>query len=183
MSYPVQIDVVELGVDKLLHQFKDKVNIEDLLTTYLQQCQDNEDTNFLIAQSRDLNTAIGRALDQIGAYVGEARQGKLDNEYRDAIRLRIIVNNSNGTPNDVIQAANLILQDSVIYSEVYPAKIRLEVPNAAPSLSASNRIKRAVAAGVDLEVTYPAISEGTVYAPAASNINITLEANPTDYYA
>jgi len=178
-----QTDVVENGLDKLLPQFRDKQNTLDLVSTYLEQVQDTEDLVFTVLGSRDLDVALGRALDQIGAYVGESRQGRSDSVYRDAIRLRIIINNSAGTPNDIIQAGKLIISNNIIYSEVYPAKVRVEVPDVAPSLTASSRLKRAVMAGVDLEVTYPTETAGITYGACASNINVTLEANPDGFYA
>jgi hypothetical protein len=54
------------------------------------------------------NSPTGDALDQLGAIVGEARAGRSDVDYLTAVRLRIRVNRSQGTAEDIIQIANLI---------------------------------------------------------------------------
>lgn len=53
---------------------------------------------------RWIDTAIGKQLDGCGDIVGELRQGRSDDEYRLAIRLKVKVITSNGTPDDLINA-------------------------------------------------------------------------------
>jgi len=71
---------------------------------------------------RWIDTAIGKQLDGCGYIVGEARQGRADDEYREAIRFRIFINTSNGTPNDLIEALRFITKATDLqYIEQYPA--------------------------------------------------------------
>lgn len=182
MSYPEQYDVVERGVAKLLHQFQDKENIKDLISSYLEQLQDTEDLSNVVAVSRGIDDAIGRALDQIGAFVGEPRNSRNDSSYREAIKLRIIINNSNGTPDEVIQASQLLIPFPSTYQEVYPAKIRVEVDSPMPNGEHYDRLKKAVVAGVDLEIAYPSNTAGTSYYIAHSDLGLIVEVNPTDFY-
>lgn len=50
--------------------------------------------------SRILGFASDKTLDALGRVVGEQRYGRLDDAYRKAIRLRIYINSSRGTPED-----------------------------------------------------------------------------------
>lgn len=61
----------------------------------------------------------GTALDDLGAIVGQPREGRIDEEYVDAIRLRARINRSKGRAEDVIQVAALLDEDAT-YVEHYP---------------------------------------------------------------
>ena len=102
MSQPVKKDQVVIALDRLLEQFKDKPNIESILTTYISEVQDLEDTYFSLLNERGINTAVGNQLDILGALVNEQRLGRDDELYRIAILTRIGINNSEGTPNEIM---------------------------------------------------------------------------------
>jgi len=73
-----------------------------------------------------IETSFGDALDDVGAIVGEPRKGRTDDPYRIAIKSRIRLNNSNGEPDAVIEAAELTTDGGVFeYREDYPATIEL----------------------------------------------------------
>lgn len=95
-------DQISLGLNRLLEQFKDKPNIEAVLTSYLQQINDLEDTYESLLNERSIFTAVGVQLDLLGALVNEARLGRSDSVYRLAILTRIGINNSEGTPNQIL---------------------------------------------------------------------------------
>ncbi len=63
-------------------------------------------------------------LDQIGAIVGQPRNGRTDADYVPAIKLQIRVNRSNGFAEDIIQIAGLIVTGA-IYTEWYPASFEV----------------------------------------------------------
>lgn len=149
--YPTKIEnhVVQ-SQDLLLQQFRDKLNILKLSEVYLSQHQDLEDEWFSLLDSLGVDSASKYALDLIGKEVGEARQGKDDEDYRDAIKTRIFINNSSGTPEEVIAAALQITKaDAVNYSEQYPAGVALEIIGA-EYVSKAPLIKSTLPAGVDL---------------------------------
>lgn len=95
-------DQVSLGLDRLLEQFKDKPNIEAVLTSYLEQTNDLEDVYESLLNERSISTAVGSQLDLLGALVNEPRLGRSDSVYRLAILTRIGINNSEGTPNQIL---------------------------------------------------------------------------------
>lgn len=111
-------DHKEQGVGRLLGQFKDKSNITALMDGWLQGIQTAEDSVFDLLNNRSLSTATGVTLDYIGGIVGASRKGKSDESYRDAIKLQILVNTSEGTPSDILEILSLITEATLVKS--YP---------------------------------------------------------------
>lgn len=97
-----KIDISSDINDKQLSQFKEAPNFSKLFGIYEKELSELQDVLFEILESKNLDTATGYALDLIGKIVGERREGKSDDEYRKALRLRISINTSDGTPNIII---------------------------------------------------------------------------------
>lgn len=104
------VDQVTTGISRLLEQFKGKSNIESLLSTYLKQVNELEDSYISLLEERSINTAVGAQLDLLGALVTEPRNGRDDVSYRIAILTRVGINNSEGTPNQVLSILKTITQ-------------------------------------------------------------------------
>lgn len=123
MSIPVKIDQVEVGLKRLLEQFRDSPNITKILTVYLSAIQKLEDTSFQLLEERNVHDAVGVNLDNIGKLVLEPRRGRTDEEYRVAILLRIAIFSSVATPEDLIQTLKVISEEGseIRYWEHYPA--------------------------------------------------------------
>jgi hypothetical protein len=68
-----------------------------------------------------LNTfnASGNQLDDLGAIVGELREGRSDADYILAIKLRVRINRSKGRSSDMVEIAYLI-DAAATYIEMYP---------------------------------------------------------------
>lgn len=125
---PTKKDILKEGIEKLLEQFKGKPNIESTLKAYLLEIQELEDTWFELLNERNVYDAVGIQLDLIGAIVVEPRQGRDDEAYRLAILNRIGLNNSEGTPNNVMSLLkNNSGASGVLYWEHYPANTVYEV--------------------------------------------------------
>jgi hypothetical protein len=151
MSYPVekttQIDEMK-GL--LLSQFSNSPNILKWIEIWGDQVQELEAEWFDLIESLGIDTAYGYGLDLIGKEVQELRQGKNDADYRNAILTKIFINNSSGTPEEVISATKQITGASnVYYSEQYPAGVVLEIIGA-EYVSKSSIIRQTVPAAVDL---------------------------------
>lgn len=119
-----QSNHIGTGKALLIEQFKDRKNIEGMLSAYLRQIQILENTFWDIINSRLLNTAVGNQLDGLGDLVGEGRLGRNDTDYREAVRLRVRVNRSQGRAEDVMQVANLAaaaVGGMAEYQEMFPA--------------------------------------------------------------
>lgn len=105
-------DNVEEGLGRLLSQWEDSPHIQNLVKSYLEQLQELEDVFQQLNNERSVFTAIGTQLDNIGLIVGEARNNRLDGPYRIAILNRIAVNNSDGTPDNIIKIMQALTQVS-----------------------------------------------------------------------
>lgn len=89
-------------------------NIEQLLGAILAPAQDVENALQQMALYRFVDTAEGAQLDIIGRIVGQEREGLTDTDYRRYIRARIAANNSNGTIEDVLTVAFLVVYDNTL---------------------------------------------------------------------
>lgn len=103
------IDQVARALARLPQQHRGKVNTEALLSALAGPAQELEDALYQLLTERDIDTAIGTQLDDLGLIVGEARQGRDDDTYRRFVRARISVNRSKGTVLDVLTVASLVL--------------------------------------------------------------------------
>lgn len=106
------LDHADRGVDFLLAQFKDKPRIEAFLRVLLAQVQDLEDALWDLYTLRTLDTAEGVQLDGLGDIVGEPRAARTDTVYRRFIRVRILVNLSNGLAEELYAIGLLALAGS-----------------------------------------------------------------------
>ena len=127
MAFPTANTTHQIqALARFIEQYKEKPLYAALLDSYIKQVQDLENATFEVLNGRLLDIAIGVQLDVLGDLIGEARQGRQDNVYRQAIRTRIRINRSFGTPVDVLVVARLILGTAfptIRYNEAYPATI------------------------------------------------------------
>lgn len=120
----VNKNIIEEGVNRLLHQFKNKPKIVTFLSSVLGQIQESEDSKFELLNNRSIYTAFGDTLDLCGKIIGEERLGKSDEEYRATILQKIAINTSNGTPNKLLQILQLLTgAENVRMWEHYPANV------------------------------------------------------------
>lgn len=87
-------------------------NIEKLLAALIEPVQSVEDALWQLLTARTIDTAIGEQLNVIGRVVGQPRNGLVDDDYRRYIRARIATSRSDGTANDVITVARLVLNET-----------------------------------------------------------------------
>jgi len=92
----------------LLSQDRDKPNILALARAIATGLQTVEDDLFDLPLSTSLALGTGDALDKLGAIVGEARLGLDDDAYRRFIGAKILVNRSEGTPEELLAIFRII---------------------------------------------------------------------------
>lgn len=127
MTLTQKTNHVAEALDNLLEQFKGKDIFARVITSYIEQVQDLEDAAFSTYFGRMLSNAVGAQLDGLGDVVGEERGGKDDDAYRIAIRARILVNISNGTPEDIIGILAATTGATIKIREYYPAAFIAEL--------------------------------------------------------
>jgi len=136
----------------LTYQFRNSENFQKLIAALCSELQDLKNEINNVYKLRSINLAFGEQLDGIGEIVGESRNGRDDDDYRESLYFRILVNASKGLPENVIDACLILMKGSwVTYLENPPAKIEL-ITDGQYIPSNLFEILRAVAPiGVDIE--------------------------------
>lgn len=123
------------GMSRLIEQYKDKPRIEAIVCTINDQVQDLETALWRLYTERGIDYAYGIQLDKLGEIVGEERKGQTDEPYRRFIRVRILVNKSDGKFEQLLEIALLALNDAEVPAEVkvteyFPAAVDVTINSA-----------------------------------------------------
>jgi hypothetical protein len=119
-------DLVAIALSRLTNQFNESTKLRAMVEAMIAPLQIALEDSAALKSERWLDTAVGQQLDGLGYIVGESRQGRTDDEYRDAILFRVFVNTSNATPADMIQGLRTLTKpDDIQYIEQYPATAML----------------------------------------------------------
>lgn len=156
----------EAGLALLITQYQDKPRLAALLGAFLDEAQLLEDATWEVILGRLIDDAVGAQLVTLGRLVGQEPIGADDDEFRLYIKARIAVNSSDGTGDDVMNVAALLLEGSPwTYEELYPASIiieALELPGYAATIA--HLLKLARAAGVALSLHHSEAAEADTFA-------------------
>lgn len=107
-----ETDHVGVALDKLLHQFKNAVQLNEFFTAILAPVQTVENDLWALYTERWPDVAVGQQLDNLGAIVGQPRRGLNDADYRLWIQARILINRADGTGDDTLKLLQLIIPDA-----------------------------------------------------------------------
>lgn len=120
------LDYEAIAVARLTGQFQNSPKLKALMAAIVAPLAALESEADEQIANRWIDTAVGKQLDGCGYIVGEARQGRGDDAYRTAIRFRVFVNISKGTPTDLIRGLKFLTQPTDCqYLEAYPATAML----------------------------------------------------------
>jgi len=97
-----------------LEQYKNRQKINALLTSIIQPMQDIEDTAYSFYDKADLSVATDYHLDRLGAIIGIEHKARNDSDYRFAISLGIVANNSGGTPEEILAILHNVYENKHI---------------------------------------------------------------------
>lgn len=106
------IDVVETGIGRMVWELQTGENHVKLLTLFLKQLQEVEDTFFQILDAGNIDLAEGVQLDLIGYILGVTRGNLSDEEFRETLKFQVIVNTADSTYESIYNAF-FALTDSV----------------------------------------------------------------------
>lgn len=146
---------VEDAQGRLAGRYKEKLTYEGTVAMSARQVQDLEDTILDLSEVWNVANAEGPFLDDIGATVGQPRQGFDDDFYRIMIYVKMIENVSEGQPSMIISAARLVFGADIIhYMNLGLASVGLmfngTFPPVPPSFIYTN-LERILMAGVSLD--------------------------------
>lgn len=119
-------DHSDQAVGRLISQYKEKPRIEGFLRAFVDPFQPLEAALIDLIINRWVYTAVGAQLDVLGVIVDEPRGGRMDQEYRIAIIAKIAINNSKGTPEEVISIFGLLTASTdILLQEYFPGVVWL----------------------------------------------------------
>lgn len=145
-------------LDNLLHQFNDSYLLNSLTESFILESNDLEDLSENLLLQRSVDTAIGVQLDQVGLLVGEVRNGRSDEDFRQAIKLRIAINTSRGTVEDIIQVINLLYGEDteIIITRTGKALLSIYIGIEQPTEDLIPLLQQTISAGVKIsDIIYP----------------------------
>jgi len=97
------------GLGRMLDQFNDSTNLRLLASSYLDQAQSFEDVAYQLINAKSISVVAGYQLDGLGQIVSVPRSGRSDTDYRLRIRAELAVLTSQGSIEDLIAVARLLL--------------------------------------------------------------------------
>lgn len=145
----------------LIEQFKRSPDLKSVVSIFTDQMQTVENTNDNLIMSRLIDTSEGVQLDGIGDIVGEPRNGRSDDAYREAIKFKTFINASNGEPNRLLDILkNITNGTDASILEFFPASAFLftdGTPSAdllagSPKSNLQIQMERVAPAGVQLDI-------------------------------
>jgi hypothetical protein len=130
----LKTDHLATGLRRLLEQYKDKLQFEALLSSYLKEVQVLENAIWEVYLGRLYPFAEGVQLDMLGKLIGEKRDGRTDTIYRKWIAIRVRINRSVGKELDLRGLLDSDFNDGAIYAmlsftETPPAFFIIEIKN------------------------------------------------------
>lgn len=130
----------------------DETLFSKFVKVFADEVQVLEDVSWEVRTLRWILNATDEQLDNLGAIVGETRQGRSDADYLIAIIAKIDINASNGEPERLLRAARALTGVDIIHlDEIYPAQVHLtfDTSDTIPT-NIIAYLQRVVGAGVEL---------------------------------
>lgn len=142
----------------LIYRYQNKPRIADFIKAFTGQFAELEEALWQLYTERTLDTAEGVQLDGLGAIVGEPRKGRSDSVYRQFIRVRILVNLSDGDLPSLYAILLAALGVSADYFiRQYNTAIVIHLDSDTSPLTAAELLvylREAKAAGVGIGINY-----------------------------
>jgi hypothetical protein len=164
------------AISHLIEFFRNGPRNQALLAAVGVQLQEVEDALWQLYTERNIETAIGAQLDILGRIVGELRGDRADEDYRAAIRVRILVNSSDGKAEQLIAIVLGMLPDAdITLTESYPAAIRVEVTalfGAVTVETVGAMLQQAKPAGVRLTTVFADLSSVLLWGATPSHADL-----------
>jgi hypothetical protein len=158
---------------RLLHALQELPRLERLVEAFASRTQSEEIVAQQLRTMRWLANSTGAQLDGIGEIVGQPRRGKSDEDYRVYLAVRILMNRSSGTVDQLLAIANLVVGDGRTRIERYrPAAMVARIRDATTQELAgrlANIISVARAAGVQTTVEYSAADDADTFTFASGD--------------
>jgi len=153
----------EQALSRLLYQYKNKPNIEKLIRALCGEVKRIEDAIYGVFIGRALMSAVGAQLDGLGRVLKLERGALSDEEYRIWLRGRILALRSSGTPDELIELVNTLVDCGSRFQEYFPAAAYVRLLDSVGSAREQliGLIAEAKSAGVEVVVQWAEAPEAT----------------------
>ena len=161
------IDQVDVGLNRMLYQWKDSPNFNGLVESFLEQTQAVELSMQDLLTERSIFTSVGVQLDVLGALFGVDRAARIDDEYRDAILGSLAAQFADGSTEQVLELTRSVTNDSeATFFEHYPGNIHVYLQDGMTN-SMYDVIYDMTAAGINMRLMFDKFGDG--YVPSELN--------------
>lgn len=182
-TYELNEQHIAEAINHLIELFRDGPRNQALLTAFGTQIQELENMLWTMYAAFSVDTATGDQLDILGRIVVEDRQGRLDSDYRAAVRVRILVNLSSGTLPELLDIMKKMVPtaDARIY-QIAPMNLHasFDVMTGTTLRTVVNILRQAKAGGVHLNVGYGGMIGAVDGSPAGGKIG-AVDGNPAGF--
>lgn len=150
----------------LIEQFENSEKLQSFVKALTKQANEVERMFFNLKHERNISNGDGVQLDKIGELVGEPRNGRDDDDYRQALLLRPNINRSYGEGEMLILVlSQLVKASKIILIEQEPKTVNLFFKTTSPIPSNLQESIEAVAdAGAKIHLSYIDDGEEFVFA-------------------
>lgn len=159
------VDHEDAQQQSLLSFLRYKTNRRALMRPAANQLQQLE-TVFYDLLERRLLDGEGAQLDGVGDIVGEPRRGRADSAYKIRLAVRILLNVSSGTPEEILAMIRLLAGDDLGWQEFYPAFFTVaayDVDTTELALEAANIVQLARGAGIGADFLFSPVPGSMVF--------------------
>jgi len=154
-NWPIEYtpDHADKAIARLTSFYSKAFRLKDLIRLEIKPLQDLEDVAYDLLTQRWIFSAVGTQLDKLGELVGEPRNGRGADVYRDQINVRIGFNLSGGQPEQIINLVSILTNaNSVQLREYYPAAVTVRTDGDTIPQRLHKSIRGLVPAGVSLQL-------------------------------
>ena len=162
------------GLGRMLDQFQGSVNLRLLAASYLDQVQAFENAAYPIINARNIVVGSGDRLDGLGRITNQFRSGLSDDDYRQQLQAELAVLRSQGTAEEILTIAQLLIEMTVAdyeMYELYPKALYLRPVDHVLTQDASTigaKLKRAVSATTDMLFVWSRFDDSATYQLSSS---------------
>lgn len=182
--YLHNLEHYEQAINELIELFKHGPRNQAITLTVMEQVQELEDAMWAMYEGFLLDNAVDDQLDILGAIVGERRQGRTNDDYRAAVRVRILVNRSDGHLEQLLAICRGLVPSATIYTqEQFPAGIRIKFSTMGTTTlrTALQMLRQAKAGGVRLFLSYGPSTVGAVDGDPLGGTVGAVDGNPLGF--
>lgn len=128
--------------------YQNNVDIQNIIRVKAERTQIIEDAIWSVVTEKWIGDAEGQQLNELGAIVGEPRLGRSDEEYIEAIGIRIRLNSGGGSPELILTYLRFVFQtENVRIEEIFPASFKV-FAGVDVTLEQAQALRRLVGAGI-----------------------------------